>query len=69
MFQTYLASDMSTESTKTPITPEMEQKMRLFANLIIDRIFEDKKNNTLKFQSNSKNSKKADSMSADDISS
>ncbi len=35
------------------ITPEMENKMRLIANLIIDRIFEDKKNNTLKFTSNS----------------
>jgi hypothetical protein len=27
-----------------------ERKMRLMANLIIDRIFEDKKNNVLKFR-------------------
>ncbi len=35
------------------ITPEMERRMRLMANLIIDRIYEDKKNKTLKFQLNS----------------
>ncbi|OGC59956.1 hypothetical protein A3A70_02940 [candidate division WWE3 bacterium RIFCSPLOWO2_01_FULL_42_11] len=42
-------------SNKQPvqITPEMEKRMRLMANLIIDRIYEDKKNHTLKFQSNS----------------
>lgn len=35
------------------ITPGMDKLMRLMANLIIDRIFEDKKNNSLKFTSNS----------------
>lgn len=35
------------------ITPEMEKRMRLIANLIIDRIYEDKKNHALRFQSNS----------------
>lgn len=34
------------------ITPEMERRMRLLANLVIDRIFEDKQNNTFKFQAN-----------------
>jgi len=33
----------------TEITPEIEDKMRLMANLIIDRIFDDKKNQSLKF--------------------
>ena len=44
--------------TKTKVSPEMEQRMRVLANLIIDRIFEDKKNNTLRFKS--KNKKKTD---------
>lgn len=35
------------------ITPEMERRMRLMANLIIDRIYEDKKNNRLIFQASS----------------
>lgn len=43
----------NTDSKSSQITPEMERRMRLFANLIIDRIFEDKKNNALKFRSNS----------------
>lgn len=31
------------------LSPEIEERMRIMANLIIDRIFEDKKNNTLRF--------------------
>lgn len=43
----------NTDSKSSEITPEMEKRMRLIANLIIDRIYEDKKNNALKFRSNS----------------
>lgn len=60
--------DKQFEAKKQPqITPEMEQKMRVLANLIIDRIFEDKRNNALKFQSASKDHKKASKTSANDI--
>lgn len=44
------------------ITPEMERRMRIIANLIIDKIFEDKLNNTLKFQSNTHTKKKANNV-------
>ena len=43
---------VKTDSKSSEITPEMEKRMRLIANLIIDRIYEDKKNNALKFRSN-----------------
>ena len=39
----------NTNKQSVQITPEAEKLMRLIANLIIDRIFEDKKNNALKF--------------------
>jgi len=39
---------------KPVLTPEMERRMRLIANLIIDRIHEDKKNGRLKLKPNSK---------------
>ncbi len=35
------------------ITPEIERRMRLIANLIIDKIFEDKQKKVLKFEANS----------------
>lgn len=39
---------------KRPLTQEeIEQRMRTIANLIIDRMYEDKKNNRLMFQSSS----------------
>lgn len=42
---------MNSETTKSKqITPEDEKRMRIMANLIIDRIYEDKRNGTLKFQ-------------------
>ena len=39
---------------QTEITPEAERLMRLIANHMLDRIFEDKKNNALKFRPDSK---------------
>lgn len=42
-----------TDAKSSQITPEIERRMRLIANLIIDRIFEDKKNNALKFRPSS----------------
>lgn len=44
---------MKNDAKPIKITPEMENKMRLLANLIIDRVFEDYKNNTLRLKSNS----------------
>lgn len=35
------------------ITPEIERRMRLIANLIIDRLFEDQQKKALKFEANS----------------
>lgn len=40
---------MKNDSKPIQITPEIEEKMRMIANLVIDRIFEDKKNKSLKF--------------------
>lgn len=44
---------MKNNAKPIKITLEMENKMRLLANLIIDRVFEDYKNNTLRLKSNS----------------
>lgn len=44
---------INTDSKSSEITLETERRMRLLANLVIDRIFTDKKNNALKFRSNS----------------
>ncbi len=43
----------NTVNKSQQITPEMERRMRLLANLIIDRIFEDKKNEVMKFKPDS----------------
>lgn len=51
-----IKADINVKSNQ--VTPENERRMRLFANLIIDRIYEDKRNNTLKFQSKSHTNKK-----------
>jgi len=39
---------MKKGTKKVVITPEVEEKMRLLANLIIDRMLEDKKTRTIK---------------------
>lgn len=39
---------------KREITPEEERRMRIIANLLIDKIFEDKSNNSLKFKQSKK---------------
>lgn len=44
-----LEKPMNNVAKPNQITPEIEEKMRKIANLIIDRVFEDKINNTLKF--------------------
>ncbi len=41
------------KKVENKIDLETENKMRIFANLILDKFFEDKKNHILKFQNKS----------------
>lgn len=47
MNKQFVESKANAGTSKKQLDPEIEKKMRILANLIIDRIFEDRKNKHL----------------------